>query len=53
MKQPYTDIICSVIIITILRELAFDFEVFCKSCLCVTDNLNLSILDSLKGIDNV
>ena len=45
MKKPYTDVISSVVIVTILRELAFDLEVLCKSCLCVTDNLNLSVLD--------
>ena len=39
------NIIYSVIIITILREVAFYLVINCKSCL-IADDLNLSIFDS-------
>ena len=48
-EQPYTDLIGTVIIITIFREITLCFVIYYKTSL-VTNCLNLSILDSRKGI---
>ena len=45
LQQPYSEFISSGIIVTVLREVAFDLEVY-STTLVITDNLNLSILDS-------
>ena len=44
-KKPYTNLICSVIIISVSREISLYLIIFCKSVL-ITDNLNLCIFDS-------
>ena len=49
LQQPYSEFISSGIIVTVLREVAFDLEVY-STTLVITDNLNLSILDSGQGV---
>ena len=53
LQKPYTDLISTVIIVTILREVAFYLEINCQACLRITNNLNLCILDSGQRVDNV
>ena len=45
IKEPYTDLVCSVIIVTVAREVTFDIIIYTDAVL-VTDGLNLCILDS-------
>ena len=52
LQKPYSEFICSRIIVTILRELAFCLEVNSASLL-VTDNLNLSIFNSGQRVSYV
>ena len=52
LQQPYSEFISSGIIVTVLREVAFDLEVY-STTLVITDNLNLSILDSGQGVSYV
>ena len=51
-EKPYADLVCSVVIISVSREVSFDLVVFCKTIL-ITDYLHLCIFDRGKGIDYV
>ena len=51
-QQPYTDLIRTVIIVTVSREIALNLIILCKAIL-ITDDLDLCILDCGKGIDYV
>ena len=59
LKEPYADFICSVIIVSVLREISFNFIVKCDILSHINyiallilnfnitaDNLNLSVFDS-------
>ena len=52
LEEVNTDLVSSVVIVTILREVAFDIEVN-NDAVFVTDCLNLSILDSWEWVDYV
>ena len=66
LKEPYTDLVSSVIIVAVLGEVAFN-DIVGSKVLCnvnniaglvldlniAADNLYLSVLDSRKGVDNV
>ena len=52
IKEPYADLISSVIVITVSGEVTLD-SVINYDAVLITDCLNLSVLDSRKGIDNV
>ena len=45
VEEPYSDIVCSVIVVTVSREVTLDLEV-CSDAVSVSDSLNLCILDS-------
>ena len=45
LQQPYSDLVCTVIIVTIFWEVSFDLEV-CSKSIFVTNNFNLSVFNS-------
>ena len=52
LQKPYCKFVCSLIIVTIFREFAFGLEVD-SATLVITDNFNLSILNSGQGVSHV
>ena len=45
LQKPYSNLICTVIIVTVSWEVSLNLEVCCKT-IFVTDNFNLSVFDS-------
>ena len=51
-EQPYSDIVSTVVVVTVSGEVTIDLEVS-NDTVFVTDALNLSVLDSGQGVNNV
>ena len=50
LQKPYSNLICTVIIVTVSWEVSLNLEVCCKT-IFVTDNFNLSVFDSAQGVN--
>ena len=53
LEEPNGDIVGTVVVVSIAREVAFDLEVLRKAGSRVADDLHLGVLDGRKAIDNV
>ncbi len=52
LQQPDTDLVGTVIVVAVLREIAFHFKAGGKTVL-VTERLDLGVLDGAQGVDDV